>query len=223
MSEIINAFAVPILSLNHEQPEQLNKALRELFLEFEKDQEKYGNPEPFVVRNKALFESKFTLFDWPYEPIRELRDFCYGTVYGLIRDLNGYDTATLQRLHIAAESWFHVTRRGGYFGAHTHPLHSWSGVYCVKHDGDDPESNSGRLSFINPNVGATAYTDMATARMREPFTMSEKRIRMKPGQLLVFPSWLLHEVHPYEGDSERITVAFNCRFKMVGVESKHTL
>jgi len=221
MSEISTAFAVPILSVQHEQAGPLNEDLRRLFLDLEKEEEKYRNPEPFVVRNKALFESKFTLFDWPYEPVQKLRDFCYAAVYGLIRELNGYDTATLQRLHIAAESWFHITRKGGYFGAHTHPLHSWSGVYCVKHDGDDPSSNSGRLSFINPNVGATAFTDMATSNMREPFATGGRRVRLKPGQLVIFPSWLLHEVHPYEGDSERITVAFNCRFKMTGVASKH--
>jgi len=221
MSEIISAFAVPISSVMHPEPKSLNDALRALFLELEKEEN--ANPEPFVDRNKALFESKFTLFDWHYEPVNKLRDFCYAALYGLVRELNGYDTATLQRLHIAAESWFHITRRGGYFGAHTHPLHSWSGVYCVRHDGDDPKSDSGRLTFINPNVGAMAFTDMATAKIREPFNMGAKRIRLQPGQLLLFPSWLLHEVTPYDGDTERITVAFNARFRMAGVESRHKL
>ena len=29
---------------------------------------------------------------------------------------------------------------------------------------------------------------------------------------MLFPSWILHDVKPYEGEGERITVAFNCWF-----------
>ena len=32
------------------------------------------------------------------------------------------------------------------------------------------------------------------------------------GQLVLFPSWVLHDVKPFEGEGERITVAFNCWF-----------
>ena len=31
----------------------------------------------------------------------------------------------------------------------------------------------------------------------------------KAGRLVMFPSWLLHQVRPYRGNSERISVAFN--------------
>lgn len=223
MSQINSMFAVPLVVVEMEKPEALNDALRTLFLDLEAQGDKFRNPEPFVKRNKPLFESKFTLFDWPYEPVRQLRDFCYGGLYGAIRDLNGYDMETLKRLHVSMESWFHVTRKGGYFGAHTHPMHSWSGVYCVKHDGDDPASDSGKLTFINPNVAATSYLDMAIARLSGVFKQSHHSVRLQPGQLVLFPSWLLHEVLPYEGESERITVAFNARFRMSGVESRHGL
>ena len=33
-------------------------------------------------------------------------------------------------------------------------------------------------------------------------------------QLVMFPSWVLHDVKPFEGDGERITVAFNCWFTL---------
>ena len=32
---------------------------------------------------------------------------------------------------------------------------------------------------------------------------------LKAGRLVMFPSWLLHQVRPYRGNSERISVAFN--------------
>ncbi len=36
---------------------------------------------------------------------------------------------------------------------------------------------------------------------------------MRPGDLLVFPSYVQHEVTPYFGEQPRITVAANCSFR----------
>jgi uncharacterized protein (TIGR02466 family) len=124
----------------------------------------------------------------------------------------------LRKLHIANESWFHLTRRGGFFAAHNHPMHSWSGVYCVAHHGDDPASDSGKLTFINPFATHTMYVDLATHRMAPPYGMGHRMIRLEPGQLVLFPSWMLHEVMAYDGVDVRISVAFNARFKLEGAQ-----
>lgn len=218
MFQITPAFSVPMVFARLDNCAALNGELRELFLKREAEGDRYRNPEPFVYRNQAVFESNFRLFDWPQPCIAQLRDFCWSTLYRAIGELNGYDRLMLQRLHIGHESWFHITRRGGFFGAHNHAMHSWSGVYCVKHDGDDPASDSGKLTFINPHVHASMYLDMALARMQPPHAMSTRMLRLEPGQLVIFPSWLLHEVLPFEGDGERITVAFNARFRLDGAE-----
>ncbi len=217
MLKIAPVFAAPMVTANLENCEQLNAELRELFIERAALGDKYKNPDPLTYRNDAVFESNFGLFDWPQECVRKLRDFCWSTLYRAIGELNGYDTEMLRRLHIANEAWFHVTRRGGYFGAHNHPLHSWSGVYCVSHSGDDPNSDSGKLTFINPFATNTMFLDMAIARMQPPYRTSNLAMRLEPGQLVLFPSWLLHEVLYYEGDDVRITVAFNARFRLEGV------
>ncbi|WP_374602750.1 putative 2OG-Fe(II) oxygenase [Arenimonas sp.] len=216
MFQITPAFAVPLVIAKLDDCQALNAQLRELFLEKEAQGDKYRNPEPMVYRNTALFESNFRLFDWPQSCIATLRTFCYRNLYRAIGELNGYDQATLQKLHISVESWFHIARRGGYFGAHNHAMHSWSGVYCVKHEDDDPNSQSGLLTFINPNGAGSMFLDMALASMKPPYALSPRMLRLEPGQLVLFPSWLLHEVLPYEGTSERITVAFNARFAVEG-------
>jgi hypothetical protein len=36
---------------------------------------------------------------------------------------------------------------------------------------------------------------------------------MQPGDLMVFPSFVQHEVTPYFGQAPRITVAANCSFR----------
>lgn len=216
MFQLSTAFAVPIVMTRLPSHETLNPELRELFLAKAAEGDKYRNPEPFVHRNEALFESNFRLFDWPQPCVQKLRDFCLGAVYRAVKETNGCDDATLRRLHTATEAWFHVTRRGGYFGAHNHPMHSWSGVYCVCHDGDDPESDSGKFVVINPMAMSTMYIDYGNAYMNAPFGLGPRMLRLEAGDLMLFPSWLLHQVLPYEGDSERITVAFNVRFKLEG-------
>lgn len=216
--EIVPAFAVPMVSVQHEAPEQLNAELEKFFESCEAEGDKYTNPDPYVYRNKQLFESNFTLFEWQQPCVQRLREFCLSHLYRAIGELNGYDMNMLKRMHIALESWFHITRKGGLFGAHNHPMHTWSGVYCVRHDGDDPESRSGQLTFINPFATTTTYIDTAAAKLRPPFGRGMLRLRLKPGQLVLFPSWLLHEVMPYEGETQRITVAFNARFKLAGAQ-----
>jgi hypothetical protein len=34
-------------------------------------------------------------------------------------------------------------------------------------------------------------------------------LRPKSGRLVMFPAWLLHQVRPYTGTVERISIAFN--------------
>jgi hypothetical protein len=214
MAEISAAFAVPMVFARLDDCQALNSELEALFVERAAQGARHRNPQPIVERNASLFESSFQLFDWPHPAVARLRDFCLSTLYGAIGELNGYDDETLARLHIAAESWFHITDRGGWFGVHNHALHAWSGVYCVRHDSEDTAPGSGRLNFLHPNATAAMYMDLSIANLRAPYSMGPRSLRLQPGQLVLFPSWLLHQVTPHEGQARRITVAFNARFRL---------
>ncbi len=210
-------FAVPFGFLQYPQPEALNASLRNLFLERETEGARYANPNPYTVRNAQLFESHFDLFAWPEPCIAQLREFCLSNLLRWVGELNGYDMAAMRNLEIATDAWFHITRRNGHFGVHNHPMASWSGVYCVspgQNDLDQP--GSGRLSFINPQVTANMYSDAGNAYLRDPFQRASFGFDLVPGQMIVFPSWVLHHVMPFYGEGERITVAFNCAFRQRG-------
>lgn len=215
----ITAYAVPLVNVQLDEADALNAELRSFFLECESQGERYANREALVQRNATLFESAFNLFDWKHPAVTKLRDFCLASLYHGVGELNGYDQPTLARLHVAMESWFHVTRKGGFFGAHNHPLHSWSGVYCVCQEGDEADEHSGRLTFISPFAMNTMFVDMASHKLKPPFHAGSWPVRLNPGQLVLFPSWLLHEVTPFNpaDDGLRITVAFNARFRMEDV------
>jgi uncharacterized protein (TIGR02466 family) len=215
MLQIRALFPVPFGFEQHPNPGPLNAALRALFLAREKEGARYANPGPITLRNEGLFESTFHLFSWPEPEIAELREFCLSRVAQMVTELNGYDEATRRRLDLKTDAWFHVTRRNGFFGVHNHPLASWSGVYCVAagaHDADQPDS--GLLNFLHPHIGQAMYVDPGNERLKQPFGIQNFGLPLQPGQLVLFPSWLLHQVLPFFGEDERITVAFNCALSL---------
>ena len=213
--QITPFLAVPFGFDRLENCASLNAELRALFLERAAQGSKYANPRPLTQRNAQVFESEFQLFRWPESCVQRLKEFCWRNLLRLIAELNGYDEATMRRILIYSDSWFHITRRGGFFALHNHPMATWSGVYCVSpgvHDPDRPDS--GLLSFVNPAIASAMYVDVATANIRGPFSFNIRHVRLEAGQLVLFPSWVLHDVKPFEGEGERITVAFNCWFSL---------
>jgi hypothetical protein len=87
-------------------------------------------------------------------------------------------------------AWFNVSSTGGYNAPHTHPLNIISAVYYVYAE-PPPEDHpfSGRIDFYS-EAGDTYFTP-------------------KPGNLILFPSDMLHFAHPYYGTGERISMSFN--------------
>jgi uncharacterized protein (TIGR02466 family) len=215
MIQVQPFFAVPFGFAKLENVDRLHEELRALFLRRAAEGARYANPRPLTQRNAQVFESDFQLFQAPDACVQQLKQFCWSNLLGMIAEMNRYDEPTMRRLLIYSDSWFHVTRRGGFFGLHNHPMASWSGVYCVdpgKHDADKPDS--GLLTFVNPATTSAMYVDAANANLPGPFGNGTRSVRFEPGQLVLFPSWVLHDVKPFEGDGERITVAFNCWFSL---------
>ncbi|HYE88809.1 MAG TPA: putative 2OG-Fe(II) oxygenase [Vicinamibacterales bacterium] len=209
-------FAVPFAFDRHPDPTALNAELRALFLAREAAGSRYQNPDPGTRRNGQVFESHFDLFNWPEPCVQRLREFCLAAVVRTVGTLNGYDATALRRLEVNTDAWFHITRHLGFFALHNHPNATWSAVYCVspgQRDASQPDS--GALSFMNPHSTKMMYLDPGVARMLEPpFGWTNFNFQLEPGQLVIFPSWVMHQVMPFYGTGERITVALNCAFRL---------
>lgn len=211
--ELLPLFSVPFARSRHPDHEPLNGALKQFI--YAQEQTGPRNPRPLTQRNMAVFESDFNLFRMNNPAVQELKAYCWNQLLSLIATLNGYDLPTVRRLNIFNDCWFHVTRRGGFFGLHNHPNASWSGVYCVDPGKHDPgKIDSGQLTFVNPTVMSAMHMDAANANMKLPYSSQIAKASLEAGQLVLFPSWLLHDVKPYEGEGERITIAFNCWFTL---------
>ena len=204
-------FAVPLGEARLEPCGALNRDLEALFLAREDDE--HRNPTPSHIAQQETFESRFNLFRWPEPCAQELRQFMLDAVVKTVLATTSLRQEDLARLTLHNHTWFHITRQAGSFIAHNHPLASWSAVYCVR-AGEEVEGrpDSGLLRFFDPRQGAQAYTDPANARLHPPFALRPLELRLTEGQVVVFPSYLFHEVTPFYGKDLRITVATNCWF-----------
>jgi uncharacterized protein (TIGR02466 family) len=214
MVTLESMFAVPMGMAVHPHADAVNPRLRELFLRMEQAGDRFRNTYAAIPAPPGLFESQFTLFENEDPVLTDLRRFFVAALGQFIGLLNGYAAEELNRIEVQSHTWFHITRYGGYFPTHNHPMASWSGVYCVSPGAEHPDyPDSGVLRFHNPMALANMFIDPANVRVRAPYHTGNHDVRFRAGQLLLFPSWLIHEVLPFYGHDERITVAFNAWFK----------
>ncbi|MEP6546903.1 MAG: putative 2OG-Fe(II) oxygenase [Gammaproteobacteria bacterium] len=204
-------FAVPFGESRLPVCERLNNELEALFLERESDE--YKNPTPSHIPQQETFESRFNLFLWSEACVQELRRFVLDTIARTVIESTTLAAEDLSRLKMHNHTWFHVSRYAGSFIAHNHPMASWSAVYCVRAGETVPDHpQSGLLRFLDTRQGANGFTDPANLPLHRAYALRPLEIRLVEGQMVVFPSYVFHEVTPYYGQGPRITVATNCWF-----------
>jgi uncharacterized protein (TIGR02466 family) len=91
----------------------------------------------------------------------------------------------------------------------SHPGSFWSGVYYVDDGGiaADP-SLGGELEFMDPRgPGPAMYAPQLAFAMPGGLSVgANETVHPKAGRLVMFPAWLLHQVRPYRGGGERISI-----------------
>jgi hypothetical protein len=145
--------------------------------------------------------------------VQDLRAFMLDAVARMVLETSTLRGEDLSRLKFQNHTWFHISRYAGSFVAHNHPLASWSAVYCVR-PGETPAEHphSGVLRFFDTRQGAGSYLDPANQALHRPFALRTLEMKLSAGQLIIFPSYVFHEVTPFYGRDLRITVATNCWF-----------
>jgi uncharacterized protein (TIGR02466 family) len=101
------------------------------------------------------------------------------------------------------DCWVNVMKQRVVHGLHLHPLASISGTYYVR----TPRGCSG-LKFEDPRLDRfmAAPPRRAKARLANRVWVT---VPAEQGRVLLFESWLRHEVAPNPTVAERISVSFN--------------
>ena len=112
------------------------------------------------------------------------------------------------------QGWPNINRFGDYHNLHNHP-HSWlSGTYYVNVPNDEAsigsrsDLNPNEISFFDPRPQAN-MNSISLDNQVDP----EFRVKPKSGELLLWPSFLHHLVHPNLCHNERISISFNVVLK----------
>lgn len=208
------SFATPIFSSRYPNSELFNTELKKFILAQESEGDRYRNPEYIPSNQVNIFESSFDLFKDPNRAIQELKGFFLHGILNAVIKTNGYSTEDADKLRVITDAWYHVTHFGGYISSHIHSNATWSAVYMVD-PGNQPDDlpRGGVLNFKDPRTTANMYLDPGNQKWQKPYHLGSINYDMRPGDLLVFPSFIQHEVTPYFGREPRITVAANCAFR----------
>ena len=211
MIRVTDLFTTALAEAQMADFEPLCEELVDLFLAREAEGDAYRNRKQRATQFGALFESRFDLFRWQEPPVARLAKFCHGALSQLLLQIGSLGQEELARLSFDYHAWFHVTRQGGYQGLHNHQNASWSGIFCVDPGDTDPERpDSGLVRFHDPRFCSWYHAEAGNLGLSQPYRHGGFDVTHRAGRLVMFPSFLMHEIFPYQGERPRIVVAFNC-------------
>jgi uncharacterized protein (TIGR02466 family) len=107
------------------------------------------------------------------------------------------------RVLAMTDCWANVMRAGAVHSLHLHPSSFISGTYYL-----EVPKDAGRLKFEDPRLGLhmAAPPRRADAPVQvQPFVSLPARA----GDLVLFESWLRHEVPAADFEGERVSISFN--------------
>ena len=156
-----------------------------------------------------LFESTFLLFQQEEPVVQALKLFCAHSVLEVAKHVNGPSWGPDVQFSVQfRESWFHITRDGGFHDIHNHGNCSWCGIYYV--DIGEATKSNGANAFFDPRTAAHGYVDFGTEYLENTHRFD---VVPEDGKLVVFPSYLYHSATPYRGNRDRIVVSFNASIR----------
>ncbi len=119
-----------------------------------------------------------------------------------------------QRNFFITSCWANLHGRGDGLSTHRHPNSFLSGVYYVA----VPEGAS--LLILRDPRPANIMFDIERSE-HTPWNRPEFLVRPSAGGLLLFPSWLEHDVQSSDIDAERISISFNVMVRGELGSSRH--
>jgi uncharacterized protein (TIGR02466 family) len=101
------------------------------------------------------------------------------------------------------DCWINIMAHAAVHSLHLHPLSTLSGVYYVQ-----APRGSARIKFEDPRLSRFMA---APPRLANPRRENRTFISYEAaaGELILFESWLRHEVETHRRNTERISISFN--------------
>ena len=193
-SPVTQSFATPIYYQIHEDVEELNSRLTSSI----RDLAKHNKSNDDFRAHHGGFYSKDPFFSSSADGAAEVGALIRKSFLFYLYSLNINVKKSIDTIRF--ESWVGLTRSGDYQTPHVHRGAAVSGVYYVKVP--DCPKPQGCIDFISP---------LNSQEMSFLLDVSHSHVSVSPkaGSVVIFPYYLRHFTHPFEGDEDRICVVFN--------------
>lgn len=177
----------------------------------EQDRAIASDVAPSAKAASGLTESDLALFERSHPALDALKRFIGATVQSVVSRVNG-GTVPPRRIRVdVTDSWFHITRDGGFHDAHAHPGCSWCGIYYLQIGDSGRAAKGGAPNGLNrfyaPISTGGATMDYGAAYLNATYADPP----IEDGAMIVFPSYLMHSGLPYRGARDRVIISFNSR------------
>jgi uncharacterized protein (TIGR02466 family) len=199
--QIVSLFATPIVLVDLPDAPQLNAELGRAILAREKSHP--GTEHS----NLGGWQSEWDMDRWGGAPAIKLLAVARNTANRITTDRAGNAISVTWK----ANMWANINRTGHGNEFHSHPGSFWSAVYYVDDGGieGDPKLG-GELEFMDPRgPGPAMYAPHLAFGSAGLSVGANETIRPRTGRMVMFPAWVLHQVRPYRGNAQRISIALN--------------
>ena len=185
----------------------IKKELINFFKNYEKKNPK-GNKQlndENYVGNHNLYQSLYNLHTEENNALHKVLKFIAMSILETAKAVNKpWLEMNKKELNVKLiESWFIRYNQGGMVYPHNHGNFSWSCVYYVQ-IGKEAKKMNGSTYFLKPYHPQYPFDFGSNYMQNEQVTMKPEE-----GKLLVFPGYLFHGSHPFQGKDDRIIISVN--------------
>lgn len=195
-------FATPVAAMKLDDSEARNRELKQRILA-ERERE-----DSVSASNLGGWHSGRPMSQWGGPRVPEILEAARDMAAQLTLDRSG----EVANPAWSARAWANVNEYGHANEFHYHPGVYWSGTYYVDDGGrQEDESLGGEFEVMDPRGPGVAMYAPSLVFDDGGHNTGGTTIRFTPraGLLMLFPGWLHHQVRPYLGSGQRISIAFN--------------
>ena len=156
--EAIDAWTTPLFVTELSDHEFLKDALLAHIYQRQQEQENAVDSEVAVQAKHNLSESRLDFLEDEVPEVMELRRMVEELISEVAFEVNQQHwPEDCEAYAHVIESWYHITKNGGYHDAHSHPNCSWCGIYYLDPGEANLEGRNGINRFYDPRVNAEHY------------------------------------------------------------------
>jgi uncharacterized protein (TIGR02466 family) len=202
----------PALTIEHPDAAELNRGLARIVMEKEREIIAKGMPTSVAGLEEGLTTHwlEYNVLLWNYPEIKLFRQLVLDGVREFFKLLGDPDDPGLKISGISC--WANVLRFGEALEVHHHDPAFVSAHYQVQSGNDESAKQSrgsGHTIYFRPGFLDRSHGGKA-AGQTSPWD-ADWRTDAVPveGKLFFFPSYIRHEVRPYTGKTQRISIALD--------------